>query len=112
MQVNINDELPKHICKECLNELNIAYIFRIKCEKTQYKLNKLLQLLDDNNKFNFESKELCDIPKEKEEVDCLTNENHLNVNTTESNEIVNEFLNITDVKDCTGNNINNKIKSI
>lgn len=42
MQFEINDQLPKGLCKKCIENLDRAYKFKIQCEYTEQKLRDAL----------------------------------------------------------------------
>lgn len=46
LQIDLNDDLPKELCKSCSTALDQAYKFKIKCEFTDQKLRDLLTMTE------------------------------------------------------------------
>lgn len=42
-QINENDDLPTCVCRKCVNNVNNWHIFKNVCERTQNKLQSLIQ---------------------------------------------------------------------
>lgn len=47
LQFDVNDQLPKGLCKKCIENLDRAYKFKIQCEYTEQKLRDALRDNDD-----------------------------------------------------------------
>ncbi|XP_050293784.1 zinc finger protein 260-like [Anthonomus grandis grandis] len=57
VQIIQGDGLPTHICTQCLRDVNKAYVFKQKCEKSDTTLRNYLSSLNYNNEIN----QICDI---------------------------------------------------
>lgn len=70
LQILDVDKFPKYICYNCLQDANIAYSFKKRCEKSQDYLNTWLddETKNDNNRLD-ETVETLFFTTEKEKIE-------------------------------------------